>query len=79
MQEPAPATDEQWQAILNNDASYNGQFYYAVLIDRHFLLSVLQIKTAEKRKHRHLLFGRTSANPISPLQTVQTDRTAIAG
>lgn len=30
MQEPAPATDEQWQAILNNDASYNGQFYYAV-------------------------------------------------
>ncbi|MDQ0220182.1 AraC family transcriptional regulator of adaptative response / methylphosphotriester-DNA alkyltransferase methyltransferase [Peribacillus cavernae] len=23
-------TDEKWQAIINNDASYNGQFYYAV-------------------------------------------------
>ena len=23
-------TDEQWQAIISNDASYDGQFFYAV-------------------------------------------------
>lgn len=27
---PAPLSDEQWQAVANNDASYDGQFYYAV-------------------------------------------------
>lgn len=27
---PEPVTDEQWQAVINNDASYDGQFYYAV-------------------------------------------------
>lgn len=27
---PEPVTDEQWQAIINNEASYDGQFYYAV-------------------------------------------------
>lgn len=26
----APVSDEQWQAIANNDASYDGQFFYAV-------------------------------------------------
>ncbi|WP_313897327.1 bifunctional transcriptional activator/DNA repair enzyme AdaA [Bacillus cereus group sp. BfR-BA-01380] len=25
-----PVSDEQWQAIANNDASYDGQFFYAV-------------------------------------------------
>lgn len=28
--EPDTVTDEQWQAIINNDASYNGKFFYAV-------------------------------------------------
>ncbi len=23
-------TDEKWQAIINNDATYNNQFFYAV-------------------------------------------------
>lgn len=27
---PAPVSDEQWQAIADNDAFYDGQFYYAV-------------------------------------------------
>ncbi|RUS43299.1 bifunctional transcriptional activator/DNA repair enzyme AdaA [Cohnella sp. AR92] len=27
---PEPVTDEQWLAIINNEASYDGQFYYAV-------------------------------------------------
>lgn len=27
---PEPVTDEQWQAIINNEAAYDGQFYYAV-------------------------------------------------
>jgi AraC family transcriptional regulator of adaptative response / methylphosphotriester-DNA alkyltransferase methyltransferase len=27
---PLPVTDEQWEAISNNDAAYDGQFYYAV-------------------------------------------------
>jgi len=27
---PKPVTDEQWQAIINNDASYDGHFFYAV-------------------------------------------------
>lgn len=27
---PKPVTDEQWQAIINNEASYDGLFYYAV-------------------------------------------------
>lgn len=27
---PDPVTDEQWQAIINNDASYDGRFFYAV-------------------------------------------------
>jgi AraC family transcriptional regulator of adaptative response / methylphosphotriester-DNA alkyltransferase methyltransferase len=26
----APLSDEQWQAVSENDASYDGQFYYAV-------------------------------------------------
>ncbi|MFD0588132.1 bifunctional transcriptional activator/DNA repair enzyme AdaA [Paenibacillus sp. GCM10027627] len=29
-EEPETATEEQWQAIINNDASYNGKFFYAV-------------------------------------------------
>lgn len=27
---PETMTDEKWQAIINNDASYDGQFFYAV-------------------------------------------------
>ncbi|MCY8535713.1 bifunctional transcriptional activator/DNA repair enzyme AdaA [Bacillus vallismortis] len=27
---PSPVSDEQWQAIVHNDASYDGQFFYAV-------------------------------------------------
>lgn len=27
---PAPLSDEQWQAVADNDVSYDGQFYYAV-------------------------------------------------
>lgn len=27
---PAPVSDEQWLAIADNDASYDGQLYYAV-------------------------------------------------
>lgn len=27
---PAPLSDEQWQAVVENDASYDGLFYYAV-------------------------------------------------
>lgn len=27
---PVPVSDEQWQAIANNDSSYDGQFFYAV-------------------------------------------------
>ncbi|MBD3919249.1 methylphosphotriester-DNA--protein-cysteine methyltransferase family protein [Paenibacillus sp. PR3] len=27
---PAPLSDEQWQAVANNDITYDGQFYYAV-------------------------------------------------
>ncbi|WP_281426376.1 bifunctional transcriptional activator/DNA repair enzyme AdaA [Paenibacillus agaridevorans] len=26
----APLSDEQWQAVANNDASFDGQFFYAV-------------------------------------------------
>lgn len=29
-------TNEKWQAIINNDASYNGQFFYAVKTTRIF-------------------------------------------
>lgn len=27
---PKPVTDEHWQAIINNETAYDGQFYYAV-------------------------------------------------
>lgn len=27
---PAPVSDEQWQAVVDNNASYDGQFFYAV-------------------------------------------------
>ena len=27
---PVPVSDEQWQAIANNDSSYDGHFFYAV-------------------------------------------------
>ena len=27
---PAPVSNEQWRAIVGNDPSYDGQFYYAV-------------------------------------------------
>ncbi|MCZ8511767.1 bifunctional transcriptional activator/DNA repair enzyme AdaA [Paenibacillus filicis] len=30
MREPEPVTDEQWQAIISNDAAYDNQFFYAV-------------------------------------------------
>ncbi|MCD9025567.1 bifunctional transcriptional activator/DNA repair enzyme AdaA [Cohnella silvisoli] len=30
MQNPETLTDEKWQAIINNDAAYDGQFFYAV-------------------------------------------------
>ena len=30
MQNPVTLTDEKWQAIINNDAAYDGQFFYAV-------------------------------------------------
>lgn len=29
-------TDEKWQAIMSNDATYNGQFYYGVKTTRIF-------------------------------------------
>ncbi len=28
MTNPDSLTDEMWQAILNNDASYDGQFFF---------------------------------------------------
>lgn len=28
--QPEPLTDEQWQAVIGNDASYDGRFVYAV-------------------------------------------------
>jgi len=33
---PTPVTDEQWEAIASNDASYDGQFWYAVKTTRIF-------------------------------------------
>lgn len=27
---PIPVSDEQWQAVVDNDASYDGHFFYAV-------------------------------------------------
>jgi len=32
----APLSDEQWLAVADNDAAYDGQFYYAVKTTRIF-------------------------------------------
>ncbi|MGG2197922.1 bifunctional transcriptional activator/DNA repair enzyme AdaA [Paenibacillus validus] len=52
MTNPDSLTDEMWQDILNNDASYDGQFFYAVKTTGIFCRPSCQSKPPKKENVR---------------------------
>lgn len=63
-------TDEKWQAIINNDAAYNNQFFYAVKSTGYFANHPVNL-AFRKRKCMHFSKRRTSSpRKFSPLQTL---------
>ncbi len=61
-------TDEKWQAIINNDAAYNNQFFYAVKSKGVFCKPSCKSRVPKKRKCMHFSKRRTSSpRKFSPL------------
>ncbi len=47
---PLPVSDEQWQAVSTNDASYDGTFFYAVRTTGIFFVALLASQGCPKEK-----------------------------
>ena len=72
-------TDEQWQAIISNDASYDGQFFYAVKTTGIFCRPSCKSRPP-KKEHVGLFQNAAQAlsSRISPMQTMQAHRPTLA-
>ncbi len=63
-------TDEKWQAIINNDAAYNNQFFYAVKSTGIFCKPSCKSRVPKKKMYAFSKRRTSSPRKFSPLQTL---------